>query len=251
MSPVEAAVAAPDLLSALIRQLCRLLNADLVFAGSLAEGSNCVRALAACTPSGEIDAFDYELLATPCAGVQTGIECYAEGVRGLFPADRRLAEMSAEGFIGAPLYGRGGRCIGMLCAITRQALKDPAGAQDLLLIAAMSAGSELQTSKSGEFLARAEERWRSFALHSNEAILRFALEKPIPLNLPEDEVIELAYRDAYAASGSFCKTTRKMWADGNLPAGWRKPTRQPGSSFCRNANRGVRFVETPTGEFVL
>ncbi len=193
----EGAVAAPDALSVLVRQLRHLLNADLVFAGALAEGSNSVRTLAACTPAREIEAFDYEFPSTPLAEVPAGIQCYRECVRGLFPADRRLDEMCAEGFIGVPLYGRGGRCAGMLCAITRQPLKDPEAAQGLLKIAAMSATAELQAAKAEEFLGHAEERWRSFALHSNEAILRFGLEKPIAVDLPEDEIIDLAYRYAY------------------------------------------------------
>src|ERR1700733_13557197 len=151
MSPVEAAVTAQDALSALIRQLCHLLNADLVFVGTLADGSDRVSALAAwSSPAGEIQGFDYELPGTPGGEVLAGIQCYAKDVRGLFPADRRLAEMQAEGFIGAPLNGRGGGCTGMLCAIMRQPIHDPAGARGLLLIAAMGAESELQTTKSTE-----------------------------------------------------------------------------------------------------
>ena len=200
MSPVEAAVTAHDAFSVLVRQLCQLLNADLVFLGKFTEDR--VTILAAWSHGGEIQAFDYQLPGSPCAEVLSGIQCYPKGVRSLFPDDVGLAEMAAEGFIGAPLYGRDGTCIGMLCAITRQPLKDPAGARGLLTIAAMGAAAqlpsiELQTRNSGECLARAEERWRSFALHSNEAIVRFALEKPIPLDLPEDEVVDLAYRYAY------------------------------------------------------
>src|ERR1700722_8317324 len=126
MSPVEAAVTAQDALSVLIRELRQLLNADLVFVGALTEGGDRLTTLAAWSPAGEIQGFDYELQGSPCAEVTDGMQCYAKGVRGLFPADRRLAEMQAEGFIGAPLNGRGGGCIGMLCATMRQPIHDPA-----------------------------------------------------------------------------------------------------------------------------
>jgi transcriptional regulator with PAS, ATPase and Fis domain len=46
-------------------------------------------------------------------------------------------------------------------------------------------------------LQRSEERLRGFVTHSNEGIVRLALEKPIPLDLPDEDIVDWAYKYAY------------------------------------------------------
>ena len=48
-------------------------------------------------------------------------------------------------------------------------------------------------------LRESEERYRAFIANSSEGIWRVELEKPVPTDLPEDEQIELFYRDGYLA----------------------------------------------------
>ena len=48
-------------------------------------------------------------------------------------------------------------------------------------------------------LQQSEERYRAFIAHSTEGIMRFELEKPVPISLPEDEAIDLFYRYGYLA----------------------------------------------------
>ena len=50
-----------------------------------------------------------------------------------------------------------------------------------------------------EALQKSEERYREFLHQSSEGIWRFELEQRIPLNLPEEEQIDLFYRYAYLA----------------------------------------------------
>jgi transcriptional regulator with PAS, ATPase and Fis domain len=186
-----------DFFHSLARQLCQVLQADFVLVGKL-HGAGRVKALAVHTSTGEVPGFEYELSGTPCAGVvESNPCCYQEGIRKLFPADVQLVEMGAEGYVGAPLVGADGRCLGLICAITRQPLANPRLAESVLQIFAMAAAAELQLIESAEALALAEERQRSFAAHTNEAIVRFATEKPIPLDLPEDEMIDRIYRYGY------------------------------------------------------
>ena len=186
-----------DFFHSLARQLCQVLQADFVLVGKL-HGGDRVRALAVHTSAGKAPAFEYKLAGTPCAQVASSSPCcYREGIQRLFPGDAQLVEMGAEGYVGAPLVGSDGRCLGLICAITRQPLRNPRLAESALQIFAMAAAAELQLAESAEALALAEGRQRSFAAHTNEAILRFATEKPIPLDLPEDEGVDLAYRYAY------------------------------------------------------
>ena len=53
-------------------------------------------------------------------------------------------EMGAEGYVGAPLKGSGGRRLGFICAITRHRLENPSLAESLLQIFATAAVAELQ-----------------------------------------------------------------------------------------------------------
>lgn len=48
-------------------------------------------------------------------------------------------------------------------------------------------------------LKLSEARYRSFIANSSEAIWRFELENPLPVTLPEDDQVELIFRDAYLA----------------------------------------------------
>ncbi|HYG81954.1 MAG TPA: PAS domain S-box protein [Pyrinomonadaceae bacterium] len=48
-------------------------------------------------------------------------------------------------------------------------------------------------------LRESEERYRAFVRNSSEAIWRFELEVPVPVDLPVDEQIELYYRHGYLA----------------------------------------------------
>jgi PAS domain S-box-containing protein len=48
-------------------------------------------------------------------------------------------------------------------------------------------------------LRESDERYRAFIEQSSEGIWRFELEVPIPLHLPTDEKIRLAYKDGYLA----------------------------------------------------
>ncbi len=124
---------------------------------------------------------------------------YAEGIRRLFPNDPQLAEIGAEGYVGSPLIDSEGRCHGLICAMTRQPLANPKLAEAVLQIFAERATAELQRQEYEEALARAEQRSRDFVTHGNEAMFRFALEQPIPLNAAEDEQLERAYRYGYVA----------------------------------------------------
>lgn len=49
-------------------------------------------------------------------------------------------------------------------------------------------------------LSMSEERYRSFVEHSGEGIYLFEFDKPIPIDLPDDEQIKLMYKHAYMAA---------------------------------------------------
>src|SRR5262245_15415718 len=57
----------------------------------------------------------------------------------------------------------------------------------------------VERARAARNLRESEERYRAFIANSSEAIWRFELEQPIPINLPEEEQIEMLYKYAYLA----------------------------------------------------
>src|SRR5262249_21110111 len=57
----------------------------------------------------------------------------------------------------------------------------------------------VQRARAVRNLRESEDRYRAFIANSSEAIWRFDFEQPIPINLPEDEQIEMLFKYAYLA----------------------------------------------------
>lgn len=114
----------PILLRAVALDVARLLRADAVGIGRLdRHGGSRVELLALCV-DGEIEPrTTYDLAGTPCAEVVHGESClHPSGVREDYPGDRALAELGAEAYAGAPVYGSSGQPIGVMWAAFRRRL---------------------------------------------------------------------------------------------------------------------------------
>jgi len=189
----------------LARHLAQTLEADYVLIGALLPGRERVAALAiagAAVPANGAAAptLEYDLAGTPCANVVDRQICsYPCDIQNLFPRDTMLVEMGAEGYVGSPMIDSSGRCLGLICALTRQPLENAKLAEALLKIFAVRAAAELERKNYEDAVAFSEQRFRAFVTHSHEAVARVALEPPIPLELPEEEQLELAYERGYVA----------------------------------------------------
>ncbi|MBZ5676790.1 MAG: sigma 54-interacting transcriptional regulator [Acidobacteriia bacterium] len=184
----------------LARHLAAALKADFVLVGELQPGGRRIATLAAYSDGKDAPAFEYDLDGTPCANVVEKQLCsYPSGIQRMFPKDLMLAELGAEGYVGSPMIDSGGRCLGLVCALTRQPLQHAKLAETVLQIFAVRASSELERKNYEEGLARSEQHYRALVSHGNEAVLRVELDQPIALDLPEQEQLELIYQHAYVA----------------------------------------------------
>lgn len=184
----------------LVRHLAHALDADYVLVAALQPDGERVATLAVYGPGGEAAAMEYELAGTPCANVvQQQVCSYPTGVQQFFPRDEMLGAIDAEGYVGSPMVDSNGRCLGLLCAITKRPLPNPKLAEALLKIFATRAGTELERKNYEEALALSEEHFRSFVQHATEGVMWCKLEQPLSMDLPEDEQIEHFYKYTYVA----------------------------------------------------
>jgi formate hydrogenlyase transcriptional activator len=181
----------------LVRHLASALDADCVFVGALRSGGERVATLAA-HGLGETAPNEYILAGTPSAQVvEKKVSSYPNGVQQLFPQDVMLAAIGAEGYVGASMTDANGRPVGLICAITKRPMQNAKLAEGLLKIFAARAGTELERKNYEDALAHNEERFRALVEHGTEAVLWFKLDQPVPMDLPEDELIDLYYRYTY------------------------------------------------------
>ncbi len=184
----------------LVQYLAHALHASYVFIGALQPDGERIAMLAVYGGGDEAAAFEYQLEKTPCAGLAQERLCsYSSGVRQLFPQDKMLAALGAEGFVGAPMRDRRGHYLGVICAITPQPLENPKLAEALLKIFSTRAGTELERKNTEDALAHGEERFRTFVEHANEGVMWCKLEQPLSMDLPEVEQIEHLYKYTYVA----------------------------------------------------
>ena len=182
----------------LVVRLASALEADFVLVGALQPGEDRIRTLAAYGDGAAAPEFEYELAGTPCMNVvQKQLCSYPSGIQQMFPLDLMLTQMGAEGYVGSPMIDTGGRCLGLVCALTRQPLLRPKLAEALLQIFAIRAAIELERKQYEDALKRSQQRLTDFVVHGKEAIARVDLEQPVRLDLPEDEKIDHIYRYGY------------------------------------------------------
>jgi two-component system cell cycle sensor histidine kinase/response regulator CckA len=139
-----ASVIGSDFFSSLVRHSAAALDAKFAFVTDVHEPRR-ARTLAYWDGNGLGESFDYALKDSPCQGVLQGNTCmYRENVQGLFPNDKRLAEMGAESYLGVPLFDSLRRVIGHLAVIDSKPMRQDPQAISILEIFAARTGAELE-----------------------------------------------------------------------------------------------------------
>ncbi|MCS7209556.1 MAG: ATP-binding protein [Fimbriimonadales bacterium] len=130
-------------LSELVRALSAALGGAYVYVGRVVEVDR-VEGVAYAVGGELLTPVEYSLQHTPCENVvMRGVCVYPRSVQKLFPKDADLAQLGAEGYIGAPLRDAYGRPIGTLWAITNNPLPGVPALYTLWQILATRAAHEL------------------------------------------------------------------------------------------------------------
>jgi PAS domain S-box-containing protein len=106
----------------------------------------------------------YPLAGTPCEDVIEGRVCHhPRGIQALFPRDRDLASLNAEGYLGVPLLGSTGAVVGHIALIHDRPLLPEARDLAVLRIFASRAGTELERQRAEDALRESQLRYSTLA----------------------------------------------------------------------------------------
>ncbi len=152
----------------LVSSTCLAMSADLVFVGEVSVGDpGLIQTIALCADGKPSTNFSYQLEGSPFQTVVGAkISCYPENVREKFPRDLLLADLMIEGYIGVPLVDSRKKPLGILVALYRNPIIDPALMESLIQIYASWASSELERRRDAREWQTAEQKLRDIVEHS-------------------------------------------------------------------------------------
>jgi PAS domain S-box-containing protein len=141
-----ASAAGHDFFQILVRHLAQALGARYSFVAECTDAAKTrVRTLAFWKDKDFLTNVEYSLKGTPCEYVVAGDICsYPERVQKLFPDDRDLVTLEAEGYVGVPLRDGTGAILGHVAVIDDKPLHPQPHQMALLKILAARAGAELE-----------------------------------------------------------------------------------------------------------
>ena len=138
-----AATTGNDFFQSLVKHMAQALRARYAFVTTCDDQKH-ARTLAFWKGDGFGQNFEFDIADTPCEKVLHGEVChYRQGLQGLFPRDKLLADWQAESYLGVPMLDRSNRVIGHLAILDDKPMEADSRAIDLLKIFASRAAAEL------------------------------------------------------------------------------------------------------------
>ncbi|MFZ5774515.1 MAG: ATP-binding protein [Thermodesulfobacteriota bacterium] len=145
LSESAAGLTGQKLFDAIVRDLCEFLGCECAILGRLDKEADTVSVLAMEVDGKAVSGYSYALHGTPCEDVDRKGYCvFPEQVAALYPEDRDLADMGAEGYVGVPVVGRDKESLGILCGISRTPLVPPPRTKDVMHILQARVAAELE-----------------------------------------------------------------------------------------------------------
>jgi PAS domain S-box-containing protein len=156
-----AATTGSDFFQSLVQHMAQALRARYAFVTTCDDRKH-ARTLAFWKGDGFGENFEFDIADTPCEKVLHGELChYRQGLQGLFPLDKVLADWQAESYLGLPMLDRSNRVIGHIAILDDRPMEADLRALDLLKIFASRAAAELKRQKAeDELQAALQERER-------------------------------------------------------------------------------------------
>ncbi len=138
--------------------LATTIDMDYAFIGELIEKEDKVKVLGGFGKGQKLEPFEYDLADTPCENVMgQSLCCYPRGVSEQFPKDQLLVEMGIEGYIGAPLFDKSGKALGIMVVLSCIPIINPKITENLFNIFEGRVSAEIERRQAEEALRESEE----------------------------------------------------------------------------------------------
>jgi PAS domain S-box-containing protein len=197
-------------LRAMVDNLAGALRADYVFIAELTSNSAPRVTVLAASVEDEAANLRFELAGSACARVAasgTPVLC-RKGARRRFPSDPVLSRRNAEACITVPLKDPAGNPIGAIMAVYRAPVASFSVAKSILETFAHRAAAELLHKREKDRLRKSDERYHAFVSLNKDGMWCVEFDQPIPIDLPAEEQVDLAYRYGYCSE---CNDAAANW----------------------------------------
>ena len=188
-----------DFFNAIAKHLAAALGADCVIVAEFLGGhmERC-RSVGGWSGGAPAD-FEFELAGSAMSQLALGKPCqWRTHALRHFPSDPLLLKFSAKACVGVPLLADG-HAVGALMAIYRRSLPGLQFPKEILTIFSARAAAELVREIEEQKLRESDQRYRAFIAKNSDALWRVEFERPIPLDLPEDEQYKRILQYGYLA----------------------------------------------------
>jgi PAS domain S-box-containing protein len=167
----------------MIASVAEATSADHAFIGKMSDDGRSVNTLARYLDGNLADNIKYGLAGTPCElVVGQDLRLFDTGLASQFPADKALAEMGLDSYIGMPIMTSNGRPLGLIAIMYRKPIIDSSTADALLPIYASRAAAELERIGAQEAMLQAVEEAEFASRAKSEFLANMSHELRTPLN---------------------------------------------------------------------
>jgi diguanylate cyclase (GGDEF)-like protein/PAS domain S-box-containing protein len=175
--------------TSLVEHLAQSLEVEYALVGKVTRGNKNKIATISVFSGGQAgDNFEYNLKNAPCEmvfGKDKDIHIFPEHIQHLFPKDKMLVEMQAEGYAGAPLVGSSDEILGLIVVVGKKPLKNTERILSTLKIFAARAAAELERMQSNKELMTSEENFRRAIFSTPDCITLVTVEDGILFEVNE------------------------------------------------------------------
>ncbi len=162
----------PQFFNQVSAHVCEVLGADYAFVGKLIPSQHRVKIIGGFGIGKPLEPMEFDLDYTPCQEVIGKETCvYPSKAQKLFPKDKLLKEMGAEGYAGIPLYTRDGKPLGIFVVISKKPISDKKLAISMMTGYSERVSAEIERSEAEEALRVSEEKYSSLVERSNDGIV--------------------------------------------------------------------------------
>ena len=201
LSKELAATLGKDFFQSVVKHLSAAFQADCVYLGELV-GPNRARIRTVAVFGAKESPQGFEQIVTGTASGQVlsdGAYFRSKDIAVVFPQDDVIRSLEAQGFLGVRLSDSTGQPIGLLAMIFKRGITNLQVVKSVLEAFVPRAAAELERKRFDDMHREIEERYHAFISSNPDAMWRIELEEPVPLNLTDEEQVELIYRSGYLA----------------------------------------------------